>query len=48
MKYIKKTSFKRLSNLIYVLNHLPCIECKKTLKVSDTVYHGILISELLK
>jgi hypothetical protein len=48
MKQIRKSNFKRLSDLIYTLNHIPCKECKKTIKVSDTVYHGLVISGYLK
>jgi hypothetical protein len=47
MKYIKKTSFKHLSDLIYTLNHIPCEEKKKTIKVSDLVYHILLSSDKL-
>jgi hypothetical protein len=48
MKYVKKTSFKRLSDLSYVLNNLPCIEKKKTIKMYDSVYHSLLISGYFK
>jgi hypothetical protein len=48
MKYIKKTSFKHLSDLIYTINHIPCEEKPKTIKVSDLVYHILLLSGKLK
>ena len=48
MKHIKKSSFKRLSDLMYTINNLPCKECKKIIKVSNTVYHVLIVSDLLK
>jgi hypothetical protein len=48
MKYIKKTRFKHLSDLIYTINNIPCEEKPKTIKVSDLVYHILLSSEKLK
>ena len=48
MRYIKKTQFKSLNDLIYTLNHIPCKENKKTVRVSDSVYHLLLISGKIK
>ena len=48
MKQIKKSNFKRLEDLIYTLNNIPCKECKKIIKVSDMVYHSLIISGYLK
>lgn len=47
-KYIKKTSFKSTHDLLFTINHIPCKELKKTIKVLDTIYHMIFISGLLK
>jgi hypothetical protein len=48
VKYIKKTSFRYLSDLIYTINNIPCEEKAKTIKVSDLVYNILLLSEKLK
>lgn len=48
MKRINKNNFKKFSDLLYVLNHIPCKECKKVIFVSEIVYHGLSISGLLK
>jgi hypothetical protein len=48
MRYIKKSSFKNLNDLIFTINYIPCEEKKKTIKVSELVYHILLTSEKLK
>ena len=48
MKYIKKSDFKRVYDYLYVINNLLCINCNKIIKVDNTTYNIIILSDYLK
>ena len=48
LKYIKKSDFKRVYDYLYVINNLLCINCNKIIKVDNTTYNIIILSDYLK
>lgn len=48
MKHIKKTSFKKFSDLSYVINHMRVKETEKMIIVDNLTYNMIVLSEYLK